>query len=318
MARRPARYRQAIHCVHEDSSGTATGNPAKPQICFSAFFRRVPQALQLCQRMNARTQYRDCLSPGSSTSDNDLSSCDAAAFTLIELLVVIAIIAILASLLLPALASAKERARSTKCVSNIRQLSIAAELYVDDHAQALPWSTRFWTAPSNQNFNYTYPTSPDFQSNFYAQLRPYLGNQDAFWQCPSAKEDASLTVPGDNSPLLGYFGNMYAIGVAVAPWPEARPKKQGDLKAPSRAKLFADNGANWQGVSIQVTVESIFSTTPVTPVGLHRGGINVALADGSARFVNAAEFNAAGGPGVSTLKDPRQNWWREGAVELVP
>src|SRR5512134_332589 len=74
------------------------------------------------------------------------------AFTLIELLVVIAIIAILAALLLPALRRAKESAKASNCVSNLRQLGISMHTYLDDHGGRLPpaWYSgppcnRYWT-----------------------------------------------------------------------------------------------------------------------------------------------------------------------------
>jgi prepilin-type N-terminal cleavage/methylation domain-containing protein/prepilin-type processing-associated H-X9-DG protein len=93
-------------------------------------------------------------------------------FTLIELLVVIAIIAILAAILFPVFAKAREKARQTSCLNNQKQLALGWTMYVQDYDEAFP-----------PYCHYNYDTS-SWTVRWYTLLEPYIKNKQV-WICPS-------------------------------------------------------------------------------------------------------------------------------------
>lgn len=115
------------------------------------------------------------------------------AFTLIELLVVIAIIAILAAILFPVFARAKESAKRTACMTHMRQLGIAVQFYVENDDQCLPMSTNYGMAT----------TEPE--RVWMSQIKPYVNDQKVF-VCPGSEGKYGDTWATRGEMNVGYSG----------------------------------------------------------------------------------------------------------------
>jgi prepilin-type N-terminal cleavage/methylation domain-containing protein/prepilin-type processing-associated H-X9-DG protein len=225
-----------------------------------------------------------------------------AGFTLVELLVVVAIIAILAAMLLPVLAHASSRAKRIQCLGNMRQMDLAAQVYIGDNADFYPYA---YFQDLTKNISYcwdftTYETTMQVVPGILWQGQTNLKIQ----QCPSYNGTADWL----NDPYTGYNYNTSYIGHGQGESANSTstqsppvPAKSNAVKHPAKTALFGDG--QWSGGANKFMRapwpnpgDAHFSGRYSGTQGFrHDGFSNVSFCDGHAESWSACYTNNADG-----------------------
>ena len=262
------------------------------------------------------------------------------AFTLIELLVVIAIIAILAAILFPVFAQAKAAAKKTACLSNVKQMATAAQLYLADYDDNYPLNAVNWASGfTYSNTRYWY-FGLTFQSGSLAKLVPADGilypyqKSGQIQNCPDGSNlkpstgGAPFTIDASDAPL-GYDKNVLVtygvagVGGTYGPFPNAT-----SWDNVAESILLADAGfgsgtpqSSFNGINLpRNPVTNALNVNSINIIGRHGDMANVAFMDTHAksRKVNNTGLTATQiknhvgyilGPNTGVVTNPGSNYY---------
>jgi prepilin-type N-terminal cleavage/methylation domain-containing protein/prepilin-type processing-associated H-X9-DG protein len=243
------------------------------------------------------------------------------AFTLIELLVVIAIIAILAAILFPVFAQAREKARQISCASNLRQLGLAINMYVQDYDEKFPFGG--WMPPGEGG-------GGDGTNEWQNTVFPYVKNKQLY-RCPSMSDlDED---PNDPTAWLwnrNPVGYMYNNRLAA----NRSPVNLGAVSNPADCFLLVDGHSDWGGRAgidafgrqdtVWLMENTVFGRQSAIITGdhanwagndrtwglpRHNNGANFCFVDGHVKWYRSGE-----GRDHERTIDKVLPWWKNGSL----
>jgi prepilin-type N-terminal cleavage/methylation domain-containing protein/prepilin-type processing-associated H-X9-DG protein len=206
------------------------------------------------------------------------------AFTLIELLVVIAILAILAAILFPVFSSAREKARSISCLSNIRQLGMGLALYTDDYSERCFY---FGHDRDLSRLDPLRPLGATRENRWWNQILPYTRMRDGLLVCSSdsGRTPNVLENGQDGKPFVprSYVANRAAESLTLA-----------EIGKPAEIVVVTEKtGAPWANDSWYEPPKNLYNKVrggidlgePVLAMRRHSNGVNSMFFDGHAKWL---------------------------------
>jgi len=225
------------------------------------------------------------------------------AFTLIELLVVIAIIAILAAILFPVFAKAREKARQSSCASNLKQIALGLSQYCQDYDERFPASTYAMERTPSLGLPASVSGQPSMEgwwfddwsggsysgTNLYSwmdRIYPYVKSCKVF-HCPDT--------PGAGGPDYGMSANV-TNGICAYYKAMEPPRTLGDIKRPAEIHLVMDWGYAMScypaydnaGHGWYYPFQTSSDGTAYDKACIHSGGCNMAFVDGHIKWLKKA------------------------------
>jgi prepilin-type N-terminal cleavage/methylation domain-containing protein/prepilin-type processing-associated H-X9-DG protein len=224
--------------------------------------------------------------------------CSSKGFTLIEILVVVAIISLLAAILFPVFARARENARRASCLSNLKQLSLAITMYTQDYDEFYP-------------IGYKYGATDVGGAYWDRDILPYIKNSQIF-ECPGADDTSGIdvTVRTSFENNVRYGMNLDSFGIdAVC----ASAANDASIVRPAELLMLIDTAQYPNDDNSQPAVSGWepfeVERTSVNTAARHFGGADIAFADGHVKWETMYFYHPRPGESADSLR--MQQLWEK-------